>query len=618
MNVRQITPNDRRQHFQKGDLSVRSDHGGHPRGSVADWRIASVTAVLPVPDTPDGLPADRLVGLEREWQDGRYLGLSEVEFPDDAGGGALRSFHSGVRERLGSIIATTVGDREQLAPDSSGRGGTSRLQHLLLDPEEPGTRFEVREQGGSGDAHVYLRAVEFLQYSEADADPRRCLIHRFLVLHVYVENCTDATLEAVSQGMRRPRGFVEVRRPEGMAPLRTQYPDSLGPLEHFGALAIERVDAGFRDGRLGIKLTKGGYLSPAHATVKGARSLAPPHRVVMALPMRDVVAPPSTLDHEEDSTWSPVEKWAWSLAVGADRFVEAYPAETRARAETALCGAYRSWTLWASEFGLAIVRHRAGTVNESGLRGETTFAQLAQTRYVDLTVLVMRAYEVLSAFAADLAAIDREVEESLHRQGTSPSSTDGADRDRERLRRQLQRLEAIQADFVLFRERLWFHSVPRHLVDTRIMLNLREKSGVDRLYAEFVDELALRREVYSTQYSAREIEASNRRELLAQEEQRQREEEREASRRSRDRAETERHETRAARDARSERLNQVLAVAAVVFAVPAIIESFGLWASPLAGLTVLVSMVVFGAIGIRIVSRWTGRDATKAPDPPDA
>ena len=180
-----------------------------------------------------------------------------------------------------------------------------------------------------------------------------------------------------------------------------------------------------------------------------------------------------------------------------------------------------------------------------------------------------------------------------------------------RLREQLRRLEEIQADVVIFRDRLWFNAVPRHMVDTRIMLTLRERSGVDRQFEDFMMELDLRRQVYSTQYAAREVEDSRRREeaehdeaLLRETERKEREQEREL-----------REEDRAALAQRGERLNQLLAIAAICFAVPTVVESFGLWSSREAGAVILVLMTVLGLAAYFLVKRWSGSQerAQQAP-----
>lgn len=634
MPWRVITPDDRRKPWERGDICTFGDTGRESSDGTG-WRLAVFSVILPFPG-PAADESDPLYDLDaQQWSPGRYHGLCDLEL-SDGGAGAKRlvAFTDDPQTRLGALIGRAVSGQVVEGAVDDGRLGAARIHHRLVGADEAGCSFAIVEPGRPGRARIGLRAVELLQFLEADADPARQIINRFLVIHVAVEHCTGSTLEAVSRAMARPRGYVRVGRPEkgaGSFEHAAGHPDDLRPLQHFGKLAIELLRENTALSGTDASISRGGFLetqrperSDAPRLEHPRRSIAPPLRVVMAIPERSVDRPPSLLPDTEGSAWSCSEKWAWVLATGADQYVEAFPAETRRRAEQALCGEYRTWTIWASEFGLSLVRKDVDLASPDTRLGETKFMRLAQTRYVDLAVLIMRSYHALGALSGDLARIDRDVLTALAGRGEQDTDASRADQDAEekvRLREQLRRLEEIQADFVIFRDRLWFNAVPRHMVDTRIMLTLRERSGVDRQFEDFMMELDLRRQVYSTQYAAREVEDSRRREeaehdeaLLRETERKEREQEREL-----------REEDRVALAQRGERLNHLLAIAAICFAVPTVVESFGLWSSREAGAVILVLMTVLGLAAYFLVKRWSGsqeraqhapRDE-RCPDRPD-
>lgn len=619
-----------------------------PRGEVhaiPQWRLGVFTVILPIPEnaiSPAATDDDGFLRVPSDWAEGRFGGIGVLEIPSNAPEPRilqLQVFDTRASQRFGPLIGRAV-DGEPVESEHAGdRSARTRLRHVVLDPGEEANGFEIIEDGGTGDARISLQCIELLQYWEADADPDRQLINRFLVLHLVVENCTSATFEAVSQASHRPRGFVRVRRPESVAPFvkdpHSDRRDDLHPLRYYTEkIAVPLLQAALPEGGPDLTMTKGGFLMArsqgtsqrtAAAGAKGERSVgeglearaagqasveqpagdgrrrsyAPPHRIVLAVPGDEVGAAPALMNRDPRSAWSDVEKWAWMLATGADEYVEALPAQTESRALRAHCGEYQSWTLWASEFGLAVVRHRVGEPEDGVRLGETTFMRLPQTVYTDLALLNLRCYQELSVFAADLSLIDSRAEQRALRQRQRTDEADREEREspaqsaKRRLEHQLQLLEALQNDFVVFRDKLWFRHVPRHRVDTRILLTLRETCGVGPMLDEFVEELTLRREVYSTQYAALEISESRERE-----EQWRREE-------------LARDDERSRREGRAEQLNQILAVAAVVLATPAIVESTGTWSSWEALGWVLATMLVLGLITWVLVRWWMGRERRK-------
>lgn len=617
------------------------------REEIRDWRLATFSVALPIPDgwcQRDEEGGDLFVDLsygDSGWISERYRGLGKVDLYDlehevseaeatsmaPAGTkGALsaymQAFPSSPENRFGALMGGAVHQPPTIPYETPAveREAQSSCFTLYPDPAVSGYAFDLKDGG-----RIQLRAAELLQYREAEAIPDRRIVHRVLVLHVVVEHCSSASLQSISQGLRRPRAYVDVNRPDGMKPLTPSYPNSLHPLEHFFALVQnDLVDHAVNHQSLRtLKMSRGGYLeltrSESPGRVEGGTSaeavprrtkLATPERSCLAIPGSDVPPPPFDLHFDDERCeWSDAEKWGWVLAGGLDEFAEVLPAGADSTGEAGTIGDFHSWTVWVEEGGTAFVRHDTrGTVKKlhKGIDkayrtvGETVFLVLAQTRMVDLLVLNMRAYSALQRFAEDLAEIDSTVSAEVD-PGPSGAEHGKDDESRweraqaDRLQKQMDRLERIEADFVLFRDRLWFNSIPRRRVDTQIFLKLRDLMGVDRAYDDFTDELELRHQVYSTQHASQQMKDARRRE--------------EARRRSEENRQAE-AEIRAGR---SELLNIIIGVVGTALAAPAFVEAFagerwgedetmGWWAVGVTiGLAAIVGLAVF------CLARWRRR-----------
>lgn len=335
-------------------------------------------------------------------------------------------------------------------------------------------------------------------------------------------------------------------------------------------------------------------------------------RVVLAIPSAELSNGPALLEggRRKSEEWSAPQEWGWVLATAADQSVEAIPRETVRRAEAASCGEYRNWTLWASEFGLAVVCHDSaltrrgvdGNVSIPAPNGpmQAPFIGLAQTRYVDLAILTLRSYSILGNLSLELAEADRSHGADS---GASAAGEVNSEYGLPQLRKRLKRLQEIESDYVRFRDRLWFDSVPKHQIDTRIMVNLREHCGVARLHDSFLGELQLRRDVSSTRHAELEVAEAQRREEQAS--------------RDRVRRQAEQEE----RETTREHLNQLLAVLAIIFAVPGIVDAFSPEKSWRIGLLVVGLMLFLGFVAYKAVAGWnrrTLRSARSSSPGPDA
>lgn len=583
------------------------------------------------------------------WTQGRYRGLVDTFFQDPQGGSTragssrttrewrLRAMPQSPRQRFGSLLGNAVNPAQgPSVPGSSGeghgRGASASLWHLPLNEEPTGVQaepaptpipslsaFRIAENGSAATARLYLRAVEFLQFAEAASGPEGELFNRYLVLHIVAENCSSSELEKISQALHRPRNSITVR-PVGTAASSSKdevdKPEAQKPLSTFGNLALDLLNQELGGHKVEGTVNDGGYIArPPEPAAKKAGTphtghtkdpaahqeaqddprqglITPPSRVVLAVPQGELPAPPALVSGAAQSAWSDAEKWAWLLSTGADKYAEALPAQTAQQSQLARCGEHEAWTTWATQSAVAVVRHDARRPADGYYLGDTRFLFLPATRFVDLVLLNMRVSQALSHLSNRLASIDSDVDRLLAQKkeprlrGTPGSDASSAITELERLRHQLRELERIQADFVIVRDKLWFQSVPRQSTDTQVLLSIREMNGVDRLYADFTDELALRRDVYHTHYQSRELESS-----------RAREKDRERAAKSR------------------ESLNTILAVVAAALAAPGFVEAFGVTGSVPAGVvTVLVAVIlaVLGIVAVRFLTRKSNETPTGA------
>ncbi|WP_141756357.1 hypothetical protein [Micrococcus sp. HMSC067E09] len=572
MGIRPFEENENCQHYDKGDwLAVDPATASH---TPPEWRLATFSLVLPVPE--GAVSTIDLLG--QRWTPGRYTGVSQVDFPGHEASEAgqtpfMYSIYPSASRRFGETVAAAMGASTS-SKDKPWEHDTAH--HLLFDPESAGTAFSLLEPDGAGTARIFLRAAEFLRFE--DSGHRRSHIHDFLVLHVMATDCTSRTLEMVSQSLNRPRNHV--RTPQG----------EVSPLTVFATAAVRALSEALTHD-LGITVAAGGFLK---APGRSKSSLmARPTRVVMALPGTAVTTSPALLSgtrNDAQSTWLPAERWAWLLATGADKYIETLPLETEDYAARASCGHFRRWTVWAEAFGLAVVRHDLvldrdlQDADDNRLRiGQTTLLQLPQTRYVDIALLTMRQFMILGDLTGDLAAI-----------GSTPPEDGATSADRvDTLYERLTQLEEVQRRMVGFRERHWFSNIPQHEIDTLVLLTLRDRSGVQRIYDDFSEELTSRQDVYRTQFTAADLERNRRRTRLREAEERARE------------------ESAQVQQKQNERVTLALAVVALALTVPAIVESFGFWNSPRAGAFTLTLVALISVIGTLVVYKVTDRRARK-------
>lgn len=573
MGIRPFDENRNCKHYDRGDwLAVDADADVH--SPAPEWRLATFSLLLPA---PEGAVGD-VTALSASWRRGRYSGVSQVDFPghEAAADGTcpfMYSIYPGASRRFGETAAAAMGASHT---GQSKHWEHDTAHHLVFDPDGDETAFPLVEMHGTGTARILLRAAEFVRFE--DSGHRQTHVHDFLVLHVMVTDCTSRTLEMVSQSLNRPRNQLPTSRGQ------------VSPLKAFAEVALRALSDALGN-ELDLSIAAGGFLQAPGASKSAL--VARPTRVVMALPGTAVSTDPALLSgtrNDEHSTWSNAERWAWLLATGADKYIETLPLETKEYADRASCGHFRRWTVWAEAFGLAVVRHDLvldrdlQDADDNRLRiGQTTLLQLPQTRYVDIALLTMRQFMILGDLTSDLAAI-----------GSAPPADDATAAARvDALYERLTQLEEVQRSMVRFRECLWFSNIPQHEIDTLVLLTLRDRCGVQRIYDDFSEELMSRQEVYRTQFSAADLERS-----------RQRSQRREAEDRARE-------EAVRVQQKQNERVTLALAVVALALTVPAIVESFGFWNSPRAGAFTLGLVIVISVVGVVVVFKAPDRRARR-------
>lgn len=573
MGLRPFAENENCHHYDRGDW-LAIDPGVPTDAPPPEWRLATFSLILPI---PEGAVGD-ITTFGEAWSPGRYTGVSQVDFPgheaaEDGQSPFMYSIYPGATRRFGATVAAAMG-AAGTHQEKSWEHDTAH--HVLFDPDGRETSYDLLEDGGTGTACIFLRAAEFLRFD--DSDRQQTHVHDFLVLHVMATDCTSRTLEMASQSLNRPRNKVPTANGD------------VSPLKTFTEAAVHALSAAL--GRnVDLTIAAGGFLQ-APGTAKSPL-MARPTRVVMAVPGSSVNSSPTLLSgtrNDERSTWLPAERWAWLLATGADKYIETLPLETKEYAARASCGRFRRWTVWAEAFGLAVVRHDLvldrdlQDADDNRLRiGQTTLLQLPQTRYVDIALLTMRQFMILGDLTSDLAAIGSTSPE----EGATPS--DRADALYERL----TQLERVQRDMVRFRECHWFSNIPQHEIDTHVLLSLRDRCGVQRIYEDFSEELTSRQEVYRTQFSAADLERSQ-----------QRSRRREAEERARE-------EAAQVQQKQNERVTLALAVVALALTVPAIVESFGFWNTPAAGAFTLGLVALISVVGTWAVYKVTDSRAKR-------
>ncbi|APT88526.1 hypothetical protein CFRA_03685 [Corynebacterium frankenforstense DSM 45800] len=576
--------------------------------------------------------------------------------------GAKSRFPGGLREAVGAefsdcdLKSRNDGD-DFRAPETWADVGVRHkhrmhMHNVTFDGDDEVT-FELADEVDGKErrngASCELKAVEVLEYQDVrvhedfrNSDRKSdeptpganlltesarevSVICRFLVLHVWAQNCSSWQLERLSQSLSRPRGkFTAYTRDEEKI-------EKFSPVSHFAGLAIDGIWP--EEKSAPIKLKSGGFLdyvtmedreagkgNEPGAPTLSERQYSRPQRVVVAIPAKAQVAPFPEVENyllraeeegeETDVAWSDADICAWQLSTGADRYFDAVPDFHRAVARPTDVP-LEHWRVSSATEGFAMVRIDTA----DPVAGK--FWSLVPTRYVDLIVLQMRALETISMLTTNLR--------NCRVSGKAPGNeSEGCFLDE--VRGNLGRLQQIQTDFVEFRDRLWFSSVYRHPFDERLMLDTKCSLGLDIMFKDFTEELALREEIYNAQFSILGTEqqrAESRRRQQRQEDERKQEQKREhewqvqqqqrqedQERRAREqqeedahrrRRQEEREEEQQRREKSSSRMNLALACASAFIGAPAIVDIMGVEKDPLALLwTVGIALVIFALVGLFI------------------
>ena len=594
-----------------------------------DWRLASFSIILPLPD--GSLTAQSAEQQKKDflnptglWIPGRYTGVRGFEYIPGAHASyahhahAKRRFRNGVNTSIASSVIDLNGTTDMDASAWDGRAVYHRVdfepvQDFELadkcreckrtDAPERAPRFEytlppdsARWSAGS----VQLRCIELAQFNDR-LNPERPVASSFLILHLVGQNLSSQELESISRALTRPRNKVLASGPH---PSHDSAIDEKVPLRDIVREASRLLDEGGISAA--FSMSQGGYLQRHNARQEApkatthstwSRRSTRPMRVTCAIPWHTATTlpPPEEFSSDNDtSAWSVFDSWGWALSTGADRFYEAIPARTTSTRERQLLGEHEYWTLWGTSYGLSVVRKPGGFWVDEGTRSsfmkDPSLWMLASTRFVDLCLLTQRCALALHALESDMAISDTDLEE------------------------QLDRFNALQSQFLEFRNHLWFDVVSDHLLDSRVIKGLRKQSGQLSMYTDLRDEVEIRREIYDTRHAIRSVREQKLRAERAQKEQQDRD----------DRRDNQDKERNAAEQSR-ERLNVVIGIAAAILAVPAIAEATGITPSLTYFAVVLLIMIILSVgvfVGFRIGSHRRKKKAMqnssrKNFEPPD-
>ncbi|WP_141759146.1 MULTISPECIES: hypothetical protein [unclassified Corynebacterium] len=540
------------------------------------------------------------------------------------------------------------------------------------------------------EAHPYSQARLLCSELVTFQDPEHHVSHdsssentatTFLILHLVVENCSAAMLEKASQSIAKVRNRVNIVKsdakrlviPENkkMHVVRGTHDNdseqtySINLLNYFFDLTLSVLPAAER----GLKMEKGGYLRRDKWRFKEVTDAKDKElellqeesdrrqrsgdkvarfTTVCAIPGRDIAEVPMLLggapETDEDlpahqredirremcerdalengHRWLPSDLWGWQLARGADSYHIGLPALEVAPEKLGRIGLYKNWNIHSSPEGIAVVRRSAIS------REDPALWMITGTRFMDLALLVARAAKYLSSISNRLREMKFEGLDGVHTETMNLQQLRGAS---DKLQRQLDRFQDIQRDFVVFRDQLWFETVPGRELYTRVLNAIQDSTGARHLYDDIAGELDIRKEVYTTRFQTlrlqiegemgrlqadrdeeakqrdaaakqREIEDDKRRE----DEREAREQEREAERLAREEAkEEEEKKYRRESEERSkanETLNQSLAFVAAILAFPALFDMIPGWSD--GGKFVLTVVVVVALIAFWAIRTW--------------
>ena len=524
---------------------------GIKRISSAVWDEDADKYVAPEMCLPDPVP-DSLEDLD---------GTTKKEFFDHT----PRAFYESAKQRFKEPLRSSVAG---IISDGPAITGERRYEHYLAGRPERITRalkfpfkndcsqclgdnnyeFVKKDQWDHVDHAVDMKPCEVLlpQYSEIGGKVQLLCAeyvdyeepcHKeedhpcsgqnsstVLVLHVVAENCSSAQLDDISQSLRRPRNTVHVEGEGQRVALLSRFCDHA-----FSVLPLP-ADAS-------LKMERGGYISATGECFEQRSTSMRPFTVVCAVPAKKIDTRPRLIEKFE-SSWSEADMWAWRLSTGADKYYEGLPLLDEVHLSKTKTASYNYWTIHNSGDGMAVVRTAEPSPEDNKLW------MLAGTRFVDLALLVRRSGRYLSELSERLRRIrfvGDEVEKILLSQEIDEKDVAEAN---ENLSASLSRFQDLQRDLIEFRDRLWFEHVAGRDVDTIVLNALQTSTGVKHQFDDVSREIELRKDVYSTQYQALKILAQERLEKQDQ-----------------------------ARQKQLDNSTQFLGFAAVVLAVPPILET---------------------------------------------
>lgn len=405
--------------------------------------------------------------------------------------------------------------------DLTGESGT----YDFPDTGQPKTSkalFALNDDKVHPYASIRLMCAELLSYdgpnlTSTDFQKQGQLHNSFIVLHVAAENCSNDMLEQVTASLSRPRNVVKLRPSPVFKNHDTWNTEELEVLQDAASVnskaSCQDDSAEVSLLQLFVRITEkaaqpqskpgdaitieaGGYQSAYEG--EEARSVRP-YTISMAIPGGGAGGAPSIIDAEElpvDSPWCVHDLWAWYLASMYDAYDTAIPNFDEDTLRQNQAAKYQTWTVHSSEHGLSFVR-RQPLDNKNN-----NFMMLASTRFVDLAIMVRRAENYLLTMSQQLRTMDFGLQSMTDVQATALSEDGVVDNQtlkaQETLREGLRTFGIIQTELVYFRDHLWYERVSGREVATTVLQHMLEKTGTRRSFDDIEDEIALRKDVYST------------------------------------------------------------------------------------------------------------------------
>lgn len=472
-----------------------------------DWRLAHFALAFPVPEET------RLRDFDAEyhgdaarpgWRPGRFNGIACIGSRES--GGYAKTFHNPAQRYFKGPLRGSVGvfpsDGEDYADQYDKYSGREKIdvkswKYLYVQdyygdeecvyPVAPEWSLEL------GHGKVTLAAIEYLRF----LDPKQSVIcpdlaeqiakehneTRFVVLHVLGEHLTSLELQQLSAALRRPNRTVPALR---MAKSEEQSLD--GPKLLYLLADEVRDKLGIQDPDTFV-MTKGGFFTvdsekrePTDSVDDGYDIVRPIH-TVCALPAAQHVDPPAIAFASADNSYT---QWSWQLATLADEYYAGVP--DFSSADELQVQRSNSWIAGFSVNGLSLVRTNPIDFHD------IAYMILTGTRYLDLALLVRRAGRYLDRLSRQLRKLRFEENETAR--ATHEGHADGLEEANRELVRNLESFQALQRDFIVFRDYLWFDSVSGKPRDTKLLQGMLKATGVWQQYADVADEMQLRREFY--------------------------------------------------------------------------------------------------------------------------